>query len=193
MRLRLSRAVSSYCWRRRRGVRMPSMRAVLDARKAGGDGLGARRPAVVLGWDSTSASRIEGAKARRKRLVERGRLVERKPGRSMLPAPEQISAGERPGGGSWAWSLTTGRRLRWYRCAARSHGPCAGCAGTRRTSASRRAAGSRSCISAASPVPRQRAKKAYARGQGGKSEGIAPHFLPLSTRRCTASIICRWQ
>ena len=50
---------------------MPSMRAVLDARKAGGDGLGARRPAVVLGWDSTSASRIEGAKARRKRLVER--------------------------------------------------------------------------------------------------------------------------
>ncbi|BFO15285.1 hypothetical protein SHKM778_16730 [Streptomyces sp. KM77-8] len=45
------------------------------------DGLGARRAAVVLGWDSASASRVEGARARLKRLVERGWLVEAKPGR----------------------------------------------------------------------------------------------------------------
>jgi hypothetical protein len=37
------------------------------------------------------------------------------------------------------------------------------------------------------------AKKAYTRGQGGKSDGIARHLMPLSTRQCTASIICRWQ
>ncbi|MGW7260336.1 GH32 C-terminal domain-containing protein [Streptomyces sp. NPDC054834] len=29
---------------------------------------------------------------------------------------------------------------------------------------------------------RQRAKKAYTRGQGGKSDGIARHLMPLSTR-----------
>ncbi|GAA2573126.1 hypothetical protein ABT319_36685 [Streptomyces sp. NPDC000678] len=68
---------------------------------AGADGLGARRAAVVLGWDSASASRVEGARARLKRLVERGWLVEEKPGRFMLPAPEQDTAGAgRPGGGS---------------------------------------------------------------------------------------------
>ncbi|GGS06095.1 hypothetical protein GCM10010236_70690 [Streptomyces eurythermus] len=32
------------------------------AAEAGGDGLGARRVAVVLGWDSASASRVEGAR-----------------------------------------------------------------------------------------------------------------------------------
>jgi hypothetical protein len=68
--------------------------------EAGGDGLGARRAAVVLGWDSASASRVEGARARLKRLVERGWLVEEKPGRFMLPAPEQTSGAERPDGGS---------------------------------------------------------------------------------------------
>ncbi|GAA4339525.1 hypothetical protein GCM10023086_74590 [Streptomyces venetus] len=52
----------------------------------GEDGLGARRAAVVLGWDSASASRVEGARARLKRLVERGWLVEVKPGRFTLPA-----------------------------------------------------------------------------------------------------------
>ncbi|MGV9255788.1 hypothetical protein [Streptomyces sp. NPDC003697] len=67
--------------------------------EAGADGLGARRAAVVLGWDSASASRVEGARARLKRLVERGWLVEDKPGRFMLPALEQAGAG-RPGGGS---------------------------------------------------------------------------------------------
>lgn len=56
---------------------------------AGADGLDARRTAVVLGWDSASASRVEGARARLKRLVERGWLVEVKPGRFTLPASEQ--------------------------------------------------------------------------------------------------------
>lgn len=71
------------------------------AAEAGGDGLGARRAAVVLGWDSASASRVEGARARLKRLVERGWLVEKKPGSFMLPAPEQDAAGSgRSGGGS---------------------------------------------------------------------------------------------
>ncbi|MFD7407750.1 hypothetical protein ACFV7R_34980 [Streptomyces sp. NPDC059866] len=71
------------------------------ALEAGSDGLGARRAAVVLGWDSASASRVEGARARLKRLVERGWLVEAKPGRFTLPAPEQDAAGAgRPGGGS---------------------------------------------------------------------------------------------
>ncbi|MEV6297280.1 hypothetical protein AB0M41_44475 [Streptomyces sp. NPDC051896] len=71
------------------------------ALEAGADGLGARRAAVVLGWDSASASRVEGARARLKRLVERGRLVEEKPGSFMLPAPGQDTAGAgRPGGGS---------------------------------------------------------------------------------------------
>ena len=71
------------------------------ALESGADGLGARRAAVVLGWDSASASRVEGARARLKRLVERGWLVEEKPGRFMLPAPEYDAAGAgRPGGGS---------------------------------------------------------------------------------------------
>jgi hypothetical protein len=39
------------------------------ALEAGGEGLGARRAAVVLGWDSASASRVEGARARLKRLA----------------------------------------------------------------------------------------------------------------------------
>ncbi|MFD7408691.1 hypothetical protein ACFV7R_39990 [Streptomyces sp. NPDC059866] len=71
------------------------------AREAGSDGFGARRAAVVLGWDSGSASRVEGARARLKRLVERGWLVEEKAGRFTLPAPEQDAVGAgRPGGGS---------------------------------------------------------------------------------------------
>ncbi|MEU6603313.1 hypothetical protein [Streptomyces flaveolus] len=71
------------------------------ALEVGGDGLGARQAAVVLGWDSASASRVEGTRVRLKRLVERGWLVEEKPGRFMLPAPEQDAAGAgRPGGGS---------------------------------------------------------------------------------------------
>ncbi|MFF5979368.1 hypothetical protein ACFY78_11010 [Streptomyces olindensis] len=72
---------------------------MVAALEAGSDGLGARRAAVVLGWDSTSASRVEGARARLKRLVERGWLVEEKPGSFMPPTPEQDASG-RPGGGS---------------------------------------------------------------------------------------------
>lgn len=70
------------------------------AAEAGNDGLGARRAAVVLGWDSASASRVEGARARLKRLVERGWLVERKPGRFTLPAEQRTDEAVRPGGGS---------------------------------------------------------------------------------------------
>ncbi|MEU1854438.1 hypothetical protein ABZ499_35695 [Streptomyces sp. NPDC019990] len=73
------------------------MAAAVDA--AGG-GLGARRAAVVLGWDSASASRVEGARARLKRLVERGWLVEVNPGRFMPPSPERSAGAGRPDGGS---------------------------------------------------------------------------------------------
>ncbi|MGK5451166.1 hypothetical protein [Streptomyces radiopugnans] len=68
--------------------------------EAGADGLGARRAAVVLGWDSASVSRVEGARARLKRLVEWGWLAEVRPGRFTLPVAEQGSAAGRPGGGS---------------------------------------------------------------------------------------------
>ncbi|MFE9356363.1 hypothetical protein ACFYPB_19725 [Streptomyces olivaceoviridis] len=80
----------------------PDYQALMAAAAdAGGDGVGARRAAVVLGWDSASTSRVEGARARLKRLVERGWLVEKKPGRFTLPEPEQDTAGVgRPGGGS---------------------------------------------------------------------------------------------
>lgn len=70
------------------------------AAETGGDGLGARRAAVVLGRDSASASRVEGARARLKRLVERGWLVETKPGRFTLPTGQQTDGAVRRGGGS---------------------------------------------------------------------------------------------
>ncbi|RPK46868.1 hypothetical protein [Streptomyces sp. ADI93-02] len=82
----------------------PDYQALMAAAADGGDdGLGVRRSAVVLGWDSASASRVEGARARLKRLVERGWLVEAKPGRFTLPLslPGQDAAGAgRPDGGS---------------------------------------------------------------------------------------------
>ncbi|WBB64427.1 hypothetical protein O7599_00385 [Streptomyces sp. WMMC500] len=79
----------------------PDYQALMAAAAdAGDDGLGARRAAVVLGWDSASASRVEGARARLKRLVERGWLVEKKAGRFTLPASEQDPGAGRPGGGS---------------------------------------------------------------------------------------------
>ena len=81
-------------------VLSPDYQALMAAAvDAGADGFGARRAAVVLGWDSASASRVEGARARLKRLVERGWLVEDKPGRFTPPAAEQDAAG-RPDGGS---------------------------------------------------------------------------------------------
>ncbi|MEU4144677.1 hypothetical protein [Streptomyces parvulus] len=70
------------------------------AAEAGNDGLGARRAAVVLGWDSASASRVEGARARLKRLVERGWLVETRPGRFTLPSALQADEIVPPGGSS---------------------------------------------------------------------------------------------
>lgn len=79
----------------------PDYQALMTAAvDAGGDGLGARRAAVVLGWDSASDSRVEGARARLKRLVERGWLVEKKPGSFTLPPSEQDPGAGRPGGGS---------------------------------------------------------------------------------------------
>lgn len=82
---------------------------MVAAAEAGADGLGPRRVAVVLGWDSASASRVEGARARLKRLVERGRLTEEQPGRFVLPERERPDddAG-RPGGGSCGRSSTSG-------------------------------------------------------------------------------------
>ncbi|MGY0071640.1 hypothetical protein ACWZEH_33760 [Streptomyces sp. QTS137] len=44
--------------------------AALD--EAGGDGPTARQTAVALGWDSSVVSRVEGARGRPRRLVERG-------------------------------------------------------------------------------------------------------------------------
>lgn len=83
--------------------------AVMEAAaQVGADGLGARRAAVVLGWDSASASRVEGARARLKRLVERGWLVEVKPGRFTLPAGRRTDETARPGGGSSGRSSTSG-------------------------------------------------------------------------------------
>lgn len=74
--------------------------AMAAAAGAGADGLGARRAAAVLGWDSASASRVESARARLKRLVERGWLVEVEPGRFTLPATEQAQgAAGRPDDG----------------------------------------------------------------------------------------------
>ncbi|MFP8905412.1 hypothetical protein ACLIYN_14115, partial [Streptomyces atacamensis] len=53
--------------------------------EAGADGLGARRAAVVLGWDSASASRVEGARARLKswRALQRARCSTRRIGRAV--------------------------------------------------------------------------------------------------------------
>lgn len=59
---------------------------------AGGVGLTAKQVAVKLGWDAAVAARVEGARGRMKRLVERGWLVEVKPGRFMLPAPGAAAA-----------------------------------------------------------------------------------------------------
>ncbi|WP_329473199.1 hypothetical protein OIE75_33615 [Streptomyces sp. NBC_01723] len=78
------------------------------AAEAGIDGVGARRAAVVLGWDSASASRVEGARARLKRLAERGWLVETKPGRFTLPSGLQADQIVRPDGGSSGRSSTSG-------------------------------------------------------------------------------------
>ncbi|WP_405682090.1 hypothetical protein [Streptomyces sp. NBC_00057] len=60
--------------------------------EAGGDSLTARQAAVALGWDTAVPARVEGARGRLKRLVERGWLVEGRPGRFTLPAPVSAAA-----------------------------------------------------------------------------------------------------
>lgn len=52
----------------------------------------------MLGWNSASATRVEGARTRLKRLVERGWLVEEKPSRSHCRA--EANDARRRGGGS---------------------------------------------------------------------------------------------
>ncbi|WP_326778916.1 hypothetical protein [Streptomyces sp. NBC_01445] len=54
--------------------------------------LTARQTAVALGWDTSVASRVEGARGKLKRLVERGWLVEERPGRFTLPASGSADA-----------------------------------------------------------------------------------------------------
>lgn len=66
----------------------PDYRRIMTVFKdTGGGGLTAKQVAVKLGWDPAVAARVEGARGRMKRLVERGWLVEEKPGRFTLPAP----------------------------------------------------------------------------------------------------------
>lgn len=60
--------------------------------EAGGDSLTARRTAVALGWDSSVPAQVEGARGKLKRLVERGWLVEERPGRFTLPAAGPAAA-----------------------------------------------------------------------------------------------------
>lgn len=75
------------------GVLGPDCRRIMTVfEDAGGSGLTARQVAVKLGWDSAVAARVEGTRGRMKRLVERGWLVEEKPGRFMLPAPGPAAA-----------------------------------------------------------------------------------------------------
>ncbi|TLS44376.1 hypothetical protein FE633_20335 [Streptomyces montanus] len=45
-----------------------------------------------LGWDPAVATRVEGARGRMKRLVQRGWLVQERPGWFMLPAPGPAAA-----------------------------------------------------------------------------------------------------
>ncbi|MEV8305780.1 hypothetical protein AB0P36_00095 [Streptomyces flavidovirens] len=71
----------------------PDYRRIMAAfTKAGGDSVTARQAAVMLGWDPAVATRVEGARGRLKRLVERGWLVEERPGRFTLPVPGPAAA-----------------------------------------------------------------------------------------------------
>lgn len=69
-------------------------RRIMTALDQAGGSLTARQTAVALGWDSSVASRVEGARSRLKRLVERGWLVEDRPGRFTLPASEAAADAE---------------------------------------------------------------------------------------------------
>lgn len=61
-------------------------RIVAAVDSSGGMGLTARQVAAHLGWDTALASRVEGARGRLKRLVERGWLREEAPGLFTLPS-----------------------------------------------------------------------------------------------------------
>jgi hypothetical protein len=67
-------------------------RIMMVFQDTGGDGLTAKQVAAKLGWDAAASTRVEGARGTMKRLVERGWLVERRPGRFTLPAPECAAA-----------------------------------------------------------------------------------------------------
>ncbi|MEU9063393.1 hypothetical protein AB0D13_32140 [Streptomyces sp. NPDC048430] len=88
--------------RRKDGVEVdvlgPDYRRIMAVfEKAGGDGLSARQVAVGLGWDVSVPARVEGARGRLKRLVERGWLAESRPG--IFTLPERVSAVA--AGGGW--------------------------------------------------------------------------------------------
>lgn len=73
----------------------PDYRRIVEAAgQAGGKGLSARQVAVLLGWDSALATRVEGARSRLKRLVERGWLEEVRPGMFTLPATSPTTGSE---------------------------------------------------------------------------------------------------
>lgn len=82
------------------GILGPDYRRIMTVLEdAGGGGLTAKQVAARLGWDPAVAARVEGARGRMKRLVERGWLVEERPGRFTLPAPgPAAAAAERPCG-----------------------------------------------------------------------------------------------
>ncbi|MEU9111558.1 hypothetical protein AB0D04_07145 [Streptomyces sp. NPDC048483] len=61
-------------------------RRIMTVLGEAGGSLTARQTAVALGWDSSVPFRVEGARGRLKRLVERGRLVEERPGCFTLPS-----------------------------------------------------------------------------------------------------------
>lgn len=76
--------------RKKRGVTVkdlgPDYRQIMELlRGAGASGMTARQVAERLGWDVSVTSRVEGARGRMKRLVEREWLVEKAPGRFRLP------------------------------------------------------------------------------------------------------------
>ena len=69
------------------------LKAPLVVGLGGGSALDtAKQVAVRLGWDPAVAARVEGARGRMKRLVERGWLVEERPGRFTLSAPGPAAA-----------------------------------------------------------------------------------------------------
>ncbi|MEV7675913.1 hypothetical protein [Streptomyces sp. NPDC088752] len=88
--------------RRKDGVEVdilgPDYRRIMAVfEKVAGDGLSARQVAVGLGWDVSVPARVEDARGRLKRLVERGWLVESRPGMFTLSERDSAVAA----GGGW--------------------------------------------------------------------------------------------